>query len=360
MGENIPADVTGQLREKAAEWRKTENYRKWVELADGVIARFQPVFSPDHVAEITEEEFRPFLLDRNNHHWTGLHRSSSALCADMNALRKGLALLVDEGQALPQRVDQAKEMISGMGKNIASAILLIVYPDRYGVWNNRSEACMKRLGIWPDFDRGESFGSRYAKVNNILIQLRDVLDMDLWTLDFLWWYLEQRETEEKGDDPADDGPTPLPEEAESQQRFALERHLHDFLRDNWEHTELGEEWTLYGEPGDEDPGYEYPCDVGRIDLPAKHREKPRWLVVELKRNQTSDQTAGQLMRYIGWVKQHLAEEDDEVHGLIICREADEALRYALSTVPNTEIRLYRVKFYLEADSPVLARPESSE
>jgi len=42
------------------------------------------------------------------------------------------------------------------------------------------------------------------------------------------------------------------------------------------------------------------------------RTVPRWLVVEHKRNQTSDQTVGQLLRYIGWVKRHLAEDGDVV------------------------------------------------
>jgi hypothetical protein len=34
---------------------------------------------------------------------------------------------------------------------------------------------------------------------------------------------------------------------------------------------------------DEEAGYEYPCDVGRIDLLAKHKKEGRWLVIELKR-----------------------------------------------------------------------------
>jgi len=133
---------------------------------------------------------------------------------------------------------------------------------------------------------------------------------------------------------------------ECEQRFGLERHLHEFLRDNWNHVELGRDWVLYQEPGDEEAGYEYPCDVGRIDLLAKHRNEPRWLVVELKRNQTSDQTVGQLLRYIGWVKRHLAKDGEQVHGMIICREADNALRYALSTLQNVELRRYRVEFHL--------------
>lgn len=149
------------------------------------------------------------------------------------------------------------------------------------------------------------------------------------------------------------GLTPDGISAENEQRFGLERHLHEFLRDNWNKIELSREWALYKEPGDDEAGYEYPCDVGRIDLLAKHRKKPRWLVVELKRNQTSDQTVGQLLRYIGWVKQHLAEDGDEVHGLIICREADNALHYALTTVQNVELRLYEVEFHLKRPEVVL-------
>ena len=186
----------------------------------------------------------------------------------------------------------------------------------------------------------------------VLLQLRDALQIDLWTLDALWWFLDQPPPDEEGD-----GPVPSGGSVENDQRFGLERHLHDFLRDNWHHLKLGREWTLYKKTGDEDPGYEYPTAVGRIDLLAKHKAQPHWLVVELKRNQTSDQTVGQLLRYIGWVKRHLAEDSDEVHGMIICRTADDALHYALSTVPNVELRLYEVEFLLREPETILGSKE---
>jgi|GEM_PF-117987 len=352
MTENAPADVIGKLREALASFKNTDIYKEIVEPRDAVLARFQPVFAPDHVTGITEEEFRSFLLDENNHHWSGLHRTGPRMCADMDRLRDALAILVDENQPVADRLDKAIGMVPGMGKNVATAILLVTQPDRYGVWNNRSEATMKRLGIWPEFGRGEPFGSRYVKVNQILLQLRDALQTDLWTLDALWWYLDQKESGDISDVRITDLPsTGAP--AQNELRFGLERHLHEFLRDNWDRLELGREWALYQEPGDEEAGYEYPCDVGRIDLLARHKREPRWLVVELKRNQTSDQTVGQLLRYIGWVKQHLAEDGDVVHGMIICREADDALHYALSTLPNVELRLYKVEFHLKKPEAIL-------
>ena len=350
MAETIPADVIGQLRQALAEWKKLPSYQKLVDLWDGVFARFRPVFSPDHVGEITEEEFRPFLRDKNNHHWSGLHRSGPRLCSDMDALRKALVLLLDESQPLATRLDEATAMVSGMGKNLASAILIMAYPDRYGVWNNRSESVMRRLDIWPKFHRGESFGNRYAKVNEILLQISAALDIDLWTLDYLWWHIDEVGFGDgSGPEPPEFEGDLSPDEKGTSQRFGLERHLHDFLRDNWEQTSLGKDWVLYGEPGDEAPGYEYPCDVGRIDLLAKHREQPKWLVVEVKRNQASDTTVGQVLRYMGWVKNNLAMKDDEIRGMIIAREVDDALRYALSNLPNVDLKLYEVEFRLRED-----------
>lgn len=358
MSVTVPADVLGMLRQVIADWKNTPAYRKLLEPRDGIFARFQPVFSSEHVAKITEDEFKPFLLDKVNRHWSGLHRSGNRLCSDMGALRKALGLLLDESQPLARRMDKATETVSGMGKNIASAVLTVAYPERYGVWNNRSEARMKRLGIWPEFAWGDSLGSRYATVNALLLQLRNALEIDLWTLDYLWWHLDELEEGVEPDDEGESGESLASIGEGEGQGFGLERHLHEFLRDNWERTALGKEWALYGEPGDENPGYEYPCDVGRIDLLAKHRKKPQWLVVELKRGQTSDVTVGQVLRYMGWVRNHLAADGDEVRGLVIARDADDALRYALSNLPSVDLQLYEVEFRLK-DAPKLQKGQAS-
>ncbi len=104
---------------------------------------------------------------------------------------------------------------------------------------------------------------------------------------------------------------------------------------------------MYQEDGDPEAGYEYPTGIGRIDLLAKHRNEPRWLVVELKRNQSSDKTVGQVLRYMGWVKKHLAADEETVEGLVISHSGDEQLDYALAPVPAVKAKRYRVQFYLE-------------
>jgi len=74
--------------------------------------------------------------------------------------------------------------------------------------------------------------------------------------------------------------------------------------------------------------------VGNIDLLAEHRKVPRWLVVELKRGQTNDDTMGQVLRYMGWVTKEPASPKESVEGLIVARSVDDKLRYAVSVVPS--------------------------
>ena len=323
-----------------------------VEAKQEVLARFQPLFAAAHLPDLTEAEFRDFLIFRNNRHWSGLQRLGPRMCHDMESLRAALAVLLDESRPIEKRYDYAIGSVNGLGRAVATAILQVVYPDTYGVWNTTSEGGLKILDLWPRFDRGEPEGSRYAKVNELLLSLAEPLGVDLWTLDAVWYYLlaevgMPEPIEENGD-----GPLATP--AAGEQGFRLERHLHDFLRDNWDHTELGRRWALYREPGNEDAGYEYFTTVGRIDLLARHRTQPRWLIVELKREQTSDQTVGQVMRYMGWVARHLAEAGEEVRGLIIAHSADPTLAYAVTVAANVDVMLYQVHFHLEAaPEPVL-------
>ena len=329
-----------------------------------MLARFQPIFSPAHLPELTEIEFRSFLPLSSNKHWSGLQRLGPRMCADMDTLRSSLLVLLDENRPIEDRYDYALSQVVGLGRAVATAILLIMYPDKYGVWNTTSEAALKILDLWPRFERGESEGKRYVKINNILNRLSRELGVDLWMLDALWYYLLV-DTDSLPPTVIEDEESPVSisiegtaaerivdPESESQ-LFGLERHLHEFLRDNWDRTELGRSWALYREPGNDQAGYEYTCRVGpnklgRIDLLAHHRHEPKWLIVELKRNQTGDETLGQVMRYMGWIKRHLAEPNEEIRGLIIAHETDDTLVYAVSMVPTVDLYRYKVRFQLEA------------
>ncbi len=326
-----------------------------------VLNRFQPVLARANLDRLTETDFRTFLMFRHNRHWTGLERQGSRICRDMPTLRQALAILQDESRPIDDRYDYVMDHIKGMGRAITTAVLLVLFPTKYGVWNRKSEEGMKIVDLWPSRIRGESEGSRYARINDILLALSASLDVDLWTLDAIWHYLLVDEAERTpGSSPLSDYGPVLDEEetfpdeaeaadpmAETPHSFILERHLQDFLWHNWDRTQLGQEWERYTEPGAEAAGYEYACGIGRIDILARHRERGDWLVIELKRGQSSDDTVGQVLRYMGWVQKNLAVSGEKVQGLIISRTWDEKLSYAIMPLSNVEVMVYRVTFTLE-------------
>jgi restriction system protein len=131
--------------------------------------------------------------------------------------------------------------------------------------------------------------------------------------------------------------------------FALEKHLEDFLIQNWHHTDLGKDYDIFEEDG-EIVGQQYPSDTGPIDILAISKDKKELLVVELKKGRASDTVVGQIQRYMGYVKEELAEANQSVRGVIIAFEDDIKIHRALSVANNIEFYTYKVNFKLEKKS----------
>ena len=127
--------------------------------------------------------------------------------------------------------------------------------------------------------------------------------------------------------------------------FALEKHLEDFLVANWNNTELGKTHDIYEDEG-ELVGQQFPSDTGPIDLLAISKDKKELLVVELKRGRASDRVIGQIQRYMGYVKEELAEPHQTVRGVVIALEVDLRIKRALSVTQNIEFYRYQVSFKL--------------
>jgi len=127
--------------------------------------------------------------------------------------------------------------------------------------------------------------------------------------------------------------------------FAMEKHLEDFLVQNWKQTEMGRDYEIYQEDG-KILGQQFQSDTGPIDILAISKDKKSLLVVELKKGRASDAVVGQILRYMGYVKDVLAEENQVVKGAIIALEDDQRIRRALAMVPNIEFYRYQVSFKL--------------
>lgn len=126
--------------------------------------------------------------------------------------------------------------------------------------------------------------------------------------------------------------------------FALEKHLEDFLVANWSSTPLGRTHDIYQE--EDNFGQQFPTDTGPIDILAISKDKQEVLVVELKKGRASDSVVGQIQRYMGYIAEEIAEDNQRVRGVIIALEDDLRIKRALKVAPNIEFYRYEVKFDL--------------
>ena len=90
------------------------------------------------------------------------------------------------------------------------------------------------------------------------------------------------------------------ETIEDPSTFAMEKHLEDFLINNWSITSLGKTHDIFEEDG-EKIGQQYQTDTGYIDILAISKNKKELLVVELKKGRASDAVVGQILRYMGYI-----------------------------------------------------------
>lgn len=149
--------------------------------------------------------------------------------------------------------------------------------------------------------------------------------------------------QEVGEQPIDPGTPPT----ECGRSFAAEAHLRDYLAKNLNVIEDGLQ-LFVDDAGT--VGVEFRTAMGRIDILAVDKSGGL-LIVELKVERGPDEVCGQIMRYLGWVKRHLAN-GKPVRGLIIAQHISDRIRYALADVPNVTAREYKLSITLHEVSHV--------
>lgn len=135
---------------------------------------------------------------------------------------------------------------------------------------------------------------------------------------------------------------PLPPEddeeddtAPGSKEFAYESDLRNYLAKNLAHLEPG--LRLYEE--EDITGIEFPVGGRRIDILALS-EADEYVVVELKVSRGYDRVVGQLLRYMAWIEQNQAEENQRVRGIIVAREITDDLKLACSRIPDVSLFEY--------------------
>ena len=149
-----------------------------------------------------------------------------------------------------------------------------------------------------------------------------------------------------------DGETPE-EERLGSRKFAFERDLQNYLVQNLGRLEPS--LKLYKDEDGEFTGVEFPVGQRNIDILAVGADGA-YVVIETKVSRAYDRVVGQILRYMGWVKQNLAGETS-VRGIIVASEMSEDLILATSFIENIRLVEYEISFSLK--SVPASRPSSA-
>ena len=136
----------------------------------------------------------------------------------------------------------------------------------------------------------------------------------------------------------DDGP--------GSRTFAFEKDLQNYLVRNLGRLEPG--LRLYEDEDGEFTGVEFPAGQRYIDILAVGTDDA-YVVIETKVSRAYDRVVGQILRYMGWVKENLAGEAP-VRGIIVASEISENLILATSSVKDINLVEYEISFSLKSVS----------
>jgi len=132
-------------------------------------------------------------------------------------------------------------------------------------------------------------------------------------------------------------------------QFETEKELQSYLEKNWGKIKIFEGWNL--KESQKNMG-----EAGVIDILAHHNSEPKWLIIEVKKSRSSDNTVGQIQRYMGWVKENIAAKNEEVLGRIISGyPPGNNIKSALLVTKNIDLLIY----YLENDQIEFIEPDAA-
>ena len=295
-------------------------------------------------------------------HWQWLTQNIALLVSNPKSLIESLKLLLDESKPISDRIDKVigvsgERTVKGLGLARISDILHYSDPEKYGVYNNVSMGGLSKIGENPkDTDpRWNSLtkGERYSLVNKKLIELSKSHNISLWALDWLWYWILENNTSDKSPNADVSDESPMDKRTEEiLYKFGLEKHLEEFLVENWAHTTLYKDLQLdilKDEETGETIGQQYKLENGKkIDILCKNRKTDGFTVIELKRGGTSTDVVGQIKMYMGWLKKNFAN-GKQVDGIIIAQEYSEDIKYALLDEKDIQLLTFRIGFELNKE-----------
>jgi hypothetical protein len=337
-----------QIKYLILKFKESNTYLKWHKHRVECHQFNSKWINPDAIQSMSDDELRQKFLEyykggEGRQTFNQIYRDR--IVRDISQFRTMLLYLLNEKIPIEQRFQSVVEgdyHIEGIGKGLASTLLMDFNMDKYCLWNNKTEMGLNVLG-WKVYDRSDDVGIKYVKVLTALKKLRDEIAPEIkMTFDDVDFFLHFISAEEEGIRLVQT----LTEEREITVPSPGEEFIQKIIEKNFDEiigNKLGLE--LY-EEDPESSGSQYQTSVGKIDFLTRDKEKGDFVVIELKCGKATDNALSQVLRYMGWVKENLAKEKN-VRGLILAEGMDDKLKFAIKFVPNVKVLTYKVSLQLE-------------
>lgn len=163
---------------------------------DAVLKEYGRMFDFNNIQFLTRKDFKEFWQFSNNRHWKHISRYSDTITEDMDKLRNVISFLLDENKPILERLnrvifEKGDLHINHLHKAKLTPILFVEYPKKYCVYNEITKSAIDKLGLLPNFSRNLTFGEKYLKINNTILDISRRYDISLWKIDYMWWQVER-------------------------------------------------------------------------------------------------------------------------------------------------------------------------
>lgn len=259
----------------------------------------------------------------------------------------------DDGQLTPsiKKVVGLSQKIKGLagGRMVISKILSIYYPKTFiQTFSDQDHFLIEIMNSYFVEYRGMEL---YLRNNYLLLQVKDELFSDpifvenvenegYLNNDFFYSFLYFCFPKD----------TTIPEVIETEEEVIekywevfedyYQRIIHKNFNMLFSGLRYADEEMQNGKNGKYDTG-----EVGEMDFLCLDNDN-NYVVLELKKRGT-DQTVGQILRYMGWVLENLAEKNQKVSGLIVLEDKDVKLEYALKIVPSVKLKKIEINLKIK-------------
>lgn len=182
-----------QIREVYLSIRATPKYQHWDDSGKGDRARRLARFQEWLIGvkeDKGDDDLRKGYLDHFENAFQFLNPVyRERIIRDPDRFRNAIKELLDDSVPVAVRLDRlldGNRHIEGMGKGLATEYLMIAHPDKYCLWNGKTESGLAALGRMPMFGHGQTSGQRYNTVLRAVSKLRELngspnyLDTDMF------------------------------------------------------------------------------------------------------------------------------------------------------------------------------------